>query len=71
MSEPIDSRFIPTTGLTYEQMAERALSDPAFRLGLLAAADVCRAQGVDHSKPPCPSEVAAVYIDRIARGEQP
>lgn len=57
--------------MTYEDMGARATSDPAFRDGLLAAAAVCRAQGVDVSKPPCPSDMAAIYIENVAAGELP
>jgi hypothetical protein len=54
----------------YEGIAERALVDPAYREGLEAAATVCRAQS-DHGHPdtpPCPSDVAAHYLEQLASG---
>lgn len=58
--------------LTYEGIAERAQDDHAFRDGLLAAAAVARAQGsTDPRMPPCPSDMAAIYIERLAAGEMP
>lgn len=54
---------------TYTKIAQLAQGDEGFRLGLRAAAAVCRAQGRgDH---PCPSHMAAVYLDRLANGEMP
>jgi hypothetical protein len=53
---------------SYEGMIERGQNDPSFRAGLLAAALVCRAQGDEHT---CPSTIAAIYIERLANGEQP
>lgn len=57
--------------LTYEEIAERAVRDAAYRDGLLDAARVCRAQGSDLTKPPCPSDMAAVYVERLANGRMP
>lgn len=56
---------------TYEEIAAKAVTSPEFREGLLAAAKVCRAQGTDRTKPPCPSGIAAVYLERLAEGEMP
>lgn len=56
------------TGWTYEGIARRATEDTAFQSGLRAAAAVCRAQGTSI---PCPSDMAAVYIERLSNGEQP
>lgn len=68
--EPL--RFdISGTPKTYEEIINAAAMSDAFRAGLLAAADVCRSQGQDPSKPPCPSTLAAVYIDRLANGMLP
>ena len=54
---------------TYESIIQEANRSPQFKKGLLAAAEVCRAQGRgDH---PCPSDMAAVYIERLADGEMP
>lgn len=53
---------------TYEAIAARATVDSAFRDGLRAASAVCRAQGTNI---PCPSSIAAVYIDRLANGQEP
>jgi hypothetical protein len=50
----------------YESIIETAGIDPAFRAGLLAAAEVCRAQG--RGAHPGPSDMAAVYIERLANG---
>lgn len=55
----------------YDSMIERARSDPSFRDGLLAAASICRAQGTNALLPPCPSDMAAVYITSVAFGRQP
>lgn len=55
----------------YGPMIERAKHDNAYRQGLLDAARVARAQGQTPDAPPCPSDMAAVYIERIANGEQP
>ena len=52
----------------YEGMIERAQADPAYRDGLLDAARLCRAQDAEI---PCPSTMAAVYIEAVADGEQP
>lgn len=57
--------------LSYEEYADRAKVDPAFRDGLLAAAAICRAQGRDPSVPPCPAGMAGIYIETIADGEIP
>ena len=54
---------------TYEDMITRAKIEPSFRDGLLAAVSVCRAQG--RGLYPCPSDMAAVYIERLANGEMP
>ena len=56
---------------SYENIARRAMNNDDYRAGLLAAAEVCRAQGTDLSKPACPSDMAAVYIERLANGETP
>jgi hypothetical protein len=56
---------------SYESIALRATQDEAYREGLLAAALVCRSQGQDPTRPPCPSRMAAVYIERLAEGEMP
>jgi hypothetical protein len=55
---------------TYEQITQQARINPDFRNGLLAAAAVCRAQG-NSDGPPCPSSMAAIYLDRLANGERP
>jgi len=55
--------------LTNENIAARALRDPDFREGLLAAAAICRAN--DRGAHPCPSGMAAVYIERQAAGQLP
>ena len=54
---------------TFEGIAKRAAEDAAFQSGLRAAAEVCRAQGTDRH--PCPSVMAAVYIENLADGEMP
>lgn len=56
--------------LTYEGIAARALKDSSFKEGLLAAAEVCKAQSTEGIVP-CPSNIAAVYIERLAKGEMP
>lgn len=57
--------------LTYEDIIDLANTSPDFRLGLLAAAEVCKANSPKGSWPPCPSDMAAVYITNLANGEKP
>lgn len=65
---PIE-RFQP---LDYEGIANEATQNESYRQGLLDAARVARAQGVgDPSKPDCPADMVAVYLERLANGEQP
>lgn len=54
---------------TYGDIIQRAKDEPEFKEGLLAAAEVCRAQGQGDIQ--CPSDIAAVYLERLANGEQP
>lgn len=56
---------------SYEQIIERAAGDDAFRDGLLAAAQVCRANDQHTSGPPSPATMAAVYVEALADGELP
>lgn len=57
--------------VTYELIIARAENDESYRDGLNDAAMVARAQGQTPNTPPCPSSVAAVYIEALARGEMP
>lgn len=55
--------------ISYDEICRKAMIDESYREGLRDAAKVCRAQGTgEHS---CPSYMAAVYLDRLANGEQP
>ena len=51
---------------TTDSMIERAKADSAYREGLRDAAALVRAQGEG-----CPAGMAAVYVERVAKGEQP
>jgi hypothetical protein len=57
--------------MSYADMAQRALADPAYSDGLRDAARIARAQGVSLDAPPCPASMAAVYIDAVAEGQEP
>ena len=57
--------------VSYADMAQRASMDNAYRDGLLDAARIAKAQGQDPNIPPCPSSMAALYIERVAAGETP
>lgn len=54
---------------SYQDIINMANGDEMFRAGLRAAAVVCRAQGTEGV--PCPADMAAVYIDRLANGDIP
>lgn len=54
---------------SYEDVIAMAKADAMFAAGLAAAAVICRAQGIEGT--PCPSDMAAVYLDRLAKGEMP
>lgn len=56
---------------TYRGIIRRALNDGAYRQGLLDAARVARAQMPSDHSPPCPSIMAAVYIESLADGRMP
>ena len=53
---------------TKTDIAMKALVNPDYRQGLIDAAHVARAQGTDPNMPPCPSQMVAVYLDRLANG---
>lgn len=57
--------------LDYEAIIATAERDESYRRGLEDAALVARAQGIDPTKPPCPSEMVAVYLERLSKGEMP
>lgn len=54
---------------SYEAIIARAKIDTSYREGLLAAAHVALAQGTVAD--PCPSDMAAVYITRLTKGQMP
>lgn len=55
--------------LSYDEIIQKAHNNESYREGLRDAAEVCRAQCTGEY--PCPSDMAAVYLDRLANGEQP
>lgn len=70
-NEQTEQRFIEFSGfqMSYETIGQIATSNPSFAMGLKVAAMVCRSQGTDDN--PCPSTMAAVYLESLSNGEMP